>query len=435
MMRYFNRLHLPFQKKQVRLTQEIATATAFVFANWLTHQYLTDPLDYVNTYKHRVYENMVRQSSEAKAAILLKKLAVTANGWQITNEDTNEGGQQRQGDFVRDALMMLPNGLEPVLKRSLDALKFGFSLSEKVFSPIKDGEWAGLWGYKVIRDKPIYDFDIETADSGEITGFVQQQYGNSVHIPKWKMLYYGYQATSDNPYGISDLCPAFSHVFAQCAIDESWPAALKRYAMPFLKGKTGGSLNAKQRKEMTETLQKFKEEHGILLDDKLIDVELLEQGSSNQAYTAYERHQRYRSRQILLACLVPQLMVSEGDRVGSKALGAGQIRAFLVQVIKDIRQEHAYIVNKDVVEPLVDKNFQNVVDYPVFSYGAADAEDDTMWADIITSYIDKGVLSAETDAEWIREKHNFPTHSELKKMIDAPDDTEPAPMEEEEMDG
>ena len=98
-MRYFNRLHLPFQKKQVRLTQEIATATAFVFANWLTHQYLTDPLDYVNTYKHRVYENMVRQSSEAKAAILLKKLAVTANGWQITKR-RHERGRASSGKAI-----------------------------------------------------------------------------------------------------------------------------------------------------------------------------------------------------------------------------------------------------------------------------------------------------------------------------------------------
>ena len=78
----------------------------------------------------------------------------------------------------------------------------------------------------------------------------------------------------------------------------------------------------------------------------------MNKATSNQAYAAYERHQRYRARQILLSCLVPQLMVNEGDRVGSNALGTGQIRAFLVQVIQDIRQEHAYIVNKQVVEPL-----------------------------------------------------------------------------------
>lgn len=434
MMRYFNRLNLPFKKKKARMTQEIATATAYIFANWLADQYLTDPMTYVNTYKHRVYENMVRQSSDAKAAMLLKKLAVTANGWQITNENTNEGGQQQQGDFVRDTLAMLPNGVEPVLKRSLDALKFGFSLSEKVYQPIKSGQWAGMWGYKVIRDKPIYEFDIDTTDVGEITGFIQQQAGNPVHIPSWKMLYYGYQATSDNPYGVSDLCPAFSHVFAQCVIDESWPAALKRYAMPFLKAKTGGSLNEKQRQKLTKTLQQFQEESGILLDDKLKDVELLEQGSSNQAYMAYERHQRYRSRQVLLACLVPQLMMSEGDRVGSKALGTGQIRTFLVQVIKDIRQEHAHVINKQVVEPLVDKNFQNVVNYPVYSYGSADTEDDTMWADIICSYIDRKVLDTDKDGEWIREKHNFPTHAELEKEINS-DDDDPDEDPEEDMNG
>ena len=420
------------------MTQEVATATAYIFANWLAEQYRNDPLHYVNTYKYRVYENMVRQSSEAKAGILLKKLAVTANGWQITNKDTNEGGQQQQGDFVRDALMMLPGGMEPFIKRSLDALKFGFSLCEKVYQPIQKGPWVGMWGYKVIRDKPVYEFDIETSDVGEITGFVQHQSGNPVHIPPWKMVYYGYQSTSDNPYGVSDLCPAFAHVFAQCTIDESWPAALKRYAMPFIKGKTGGTLNEKQRTKLTDTLKKFKEESGILLDDKLTDVEFLEQGSSNQAYAAYERHQRYRARQILLSCLVPQLMVNEGDRVGSNALGTGQIRAFLVQVIQDIRQEHAYIINKQVIEPLIDRNFMNVVQYPQFSYGSADTEDDTMWADIICSYIDKGVLDPVKDGEWIREKHSFPTHAEMKPEVKPEKPLakgEPKGMEtEEEMD-
>ena len=59
-------------------------------------------------------------------------------------------------------------------------------------------------------------------------------------------------------------------------------------------------------------------------------------------------------------------MVNEGDRVGSNALGTSQIRAFLVQIIQDIRQEHAYIINNQVIEPLVDRKLSERCAVPGF---------------------------------------------------------------------
>lgn len=389
-MRLFN---YSFRKKRVRASQEVAISTAWAFANWFASQYLNDPLEYAKRNGHRVFETMVRQSPEAKAGIAIKKSAVLSHGWEIRYKDTNQGNQRRQGRFVESVLADLPGGFEPVLRHSLDALKFGFSLAEKVYEPIKEGEWSGLWRYKVIRDKPIYDFNIQTDKFGEIEDFVQKSAGKqAVLIPRWKMLYYGYQATSDNPMGVSDLVPAFGHVFAQCTIDESWPAALKRYAMPFLIGETSGTLNKAQRKKFTDMLKQFQEESGIILDDQLTDIRMLEQKSGTQTYTAYERHQRYRSRQILLSCLVPQLMVSEGDRVGSKALGESQIEAFLAEIIAEIQREHAFIINKQVIEPLVNRNFESVVAYPIFAYNLANI-------DAILRYVDRMQPTAAMETE------------------------------------
>jgi len=412
------------KKKRVRASQEVALVNAWAFANWLSTQFITDPIEYARRKGHRVFETMTRTSADAKAAILIKTLSVLSHGWQITNNETNDGNQQQQGDFVRSVLMGLPGGFEPVLRHGLSALKFGFSLAEKVYEPIKEGEWSGLWRYKVIRDKPVYDFDISIDEKGEIEGFLQNQKGGPLLIPRWKLVYYGYQATSDNPMGVSDLVPAFSHVFAQAVIDESWPAALKRYVMPLLVGTTQGALSKRQRKEFTDMLKKFQGETGIILDDQLTDVKFLEQTWSTQGYAAYERHQRYRSRQILLSVLVPQLMLSEGDRVGSKAMSVGQIRTFLIEVIAAIQREHAYIINKQIIEPLVNRNFMDVVAYPIFSYNPVDTEDDQMWADIITDYISSGVLSAEDDNPWIREKHGFEKRENETRNVDQGDTDE-----------
>ena len=178
-MRLFN---YPFRKKRVRASQEVAIATAVTFANWLAARYLTDPSEYAKRNGHRIFETMVRQSPEAKAGIAIKKSAVLSHGWEIRYEDTNQGNQRNQGRFVESVLADLPGGFEPVLRHSLDALKFGFSLAEKVYEPIKEGEWSGLWRYKVIRDKPIYNFEIQADEFGEIEGFVQRQPGQSQPI-------------------------------------------------------------------------------------------------------------------------------------------------------------------------------------------------------------------------------------------------------------
>lgn len=431
-------LNMPFKKRRVSKQSEVATSPVYVIASWLSSDYLYNTRSYLNTYRHRVFQQMVNANGNAKTAVALKRLSVLADGWQITNEDTNEGGQARQGDFVRDTLNALPDGLEPVLEHSLEAMKFGYSLAEKVYEPIKMGPWAGLLGYKVIRDKPVYNFRINVTDKGEIQGFTQQQDDvDGIQIPKWKMVYYGYQSSSDNPYGISDLCPAFSHVFAQTVIDESWTSALQRYAMPILVGVAQDqNVDEDTRKKLQKELKKLREERGILLDDDLKEVKLLEQSTSNQGYTAYERHQMYRGSQIRQACMVPELLMGEGQRVGSKAMNQGHMKVFVKLVIRHVRQEHARVVNKQIIEPLVDMNFEHVVKYPLFSYGPSDSEDEDMLANIITKYITAGVIDLELpgEKEWIRERHNFPAiaslaKSESKQMMKP---TPPDPEEAEE---
>ena len=417
------RLTAPFRKRRVSKQQELATSPIYIVASWLNSSYLFNTHSYLNTYRHRIFQQMVNANASAKTAVALKRLSVLTDGWQITNEDTNDGGQARQGDFVRDTLNALPDGLEPVLEHSLEAMKFGYSLCEKVYKPINTGPWAGLLGYKVIRDKPVYNFRINTTDKGEIEGFTQAQDDvDGVQIPRWKMVYYGYQASSDNPYGISDLCPAFMHVFAQTVVDESWTSALKRYAMPILVGVAqDANVDDELRKKLKKQLQQVREDRGILLDpDELKEIELLEQSTSNQGYTAYERHQLYRGQQIRQACMLPDLLLGEGTRTGSKAMQQGHLKAFVKLVISNVRKEHARVVNKQIIEPLVDVNFENVLKYPIFSYGPSDAEDEEMLANVITKYITAGVidLSIPGEREWIRERHNYPAIAALKKQTD-----------------
>ena len=427
---FFQRIPIPFplkSRRRVSPRREVATSNLEVISNLLSTMYFKNPTEYIERFKLRVFKRMMLQSPDAKAAMTLKKLSVLADGWEIYDGD-QEGGDV-QGEFCRHVLNQLPGGFDPVIENTLDALVFGFSLSEKVYQdPYEKGDFRGLIGYDVIRDKPVYDFVINTSDKGEITGFIQnQEESGPVEIPPWKMVYFGYQSSSDNPYGYSDLCPAFQHVFAQTVMDESWPTALKRFAMPVLIAKYSGSKRTKSQKDYLKTvLKQIDEESGILLEGSIESLDYLEQGSSNMAYTAYQRHQDYRSQRIRMSCLVPDLAISEGTRFGSKALGQSQVETFASSVIRQIRRNLAAAINDQIIRPLIDYNFENVDNYPIFAFGSAENEDNVALADVIAMFVEKGIMFVPEDRVWIREKYGMP----MLKRVEEANQMIPEPEEE-----
>ena len=404
----------PLRKRRVKPTQEVVQAQVEVISGWLADKYIYDPRTYVERYRLRIFQKMMLQSPDAKATMLLKKLSVLSDDWEVYEAPRGEGSA-KQGEFIRSNLKDIEGGFNKVLDNILEGLKYGFSLSEKVFTdPYPDGKWKGLIGYKVIRDKPVFDFTINTSKTGDILGFTQfQDILGPQMIPTWKLVYWGYQASSDNPYGFSDLCPAFQHVFAQSIMDESWPTALKRYAMPILIAEKRGTAHSEESDDqLKDVFKKIKEETGVILDQQVLkDIRYLEQGGSNMAYTAYQKHQEYRARQIRLSCLVPDLAISEGLRVGSKSLGQIQIQSFVKNVIREIRREVANVVNEQIIKPLVDMNFSNVEYYPLFSFGSSERDDDEKLATILMDFMDHGVISLEEDREWLREKFGVPSEN------------------------
>ena len=416
---FFQRVNMPEftrrRKRRVTPTQEVVESHVNIVSNWIADQYIYDPRAYIEKYRLRVFQKMMLQSPDTKAALTLKKLSVLSDDWDVYSSEKNEGSD-KHSDFVKWNLTNIPGGFNKVIDNILDGLKYGFSLSEKVYDYIPNGTWKGLLGYEVIRDKPVFDFTIDTNNKGEVLGFVQsQEFRGETVIPPWKLVYWPYQATSDNPYGYSDLCPAFQHVFAQSVMDESWPTALKRYAMPIVVVEERGTAHEEtSRKNLEEVMKRIKEETGIILPYNIQDVRYLEQGGSNAAYQAYQKHQEYRARQIRLSCLVPDLMISEGTRTGSKSMSQTHMKGFTSNIIPNLRQSIAYVVNEQVVKPLVDFNFENVDEYPVFTFGSSEHEDNEILAGIFNDFIQNGIATLEEDRPWIREKFGIPSKN-LKK--------------------
>ena len=412
---FFQNIIMPFTPKyrrRVKPTQEVAQAELQAITSWLNNKFIYDPQSYVEKYRLRVFQKIMLQSADAKAAMTLKKLSVLSDDWEVYDSKTGSGSK-KQSDFTRYVLNSIPGGFNNVISSILEGLLYGFSLSEKVYGIIPKGTWKGLMGYKVIRDKPVYNFSIDTNNKGEILSYTQYQDDSGpVRIPTWKMVYWAHQSASDNPYGYSDLCPAFQHVFAQAVMDESWPTALKRYAMPILVADKRGTAHGEKQDDHLETiLKKIKEETGILLDTNVSNLRYLEQGGSNMAYTAYQKHQEYRARQIRLSCLVPDLAISEGLRVGSKSLSQTQIQTFVKNVIQEIRTEVSFVINEQIIEPVVDMNFNNVEKYPLFQFGSSERDDDEKLANILATWLEHGVVTLEEDRIWIREKFGVPSEN------------------------
>lgn len=340
--------------------------------------FLTRPFNPDQIYQKRgnytIYEDM-RNDDQISTCLDLKKDLILGAGFII------EPGEEGQEDIAKELKNILDNDLirsfTDYLEEILDSIDMGFSLTEKIFRVKEDG----FLTLKDLRTRHPGAWIIHTDNKGNIEKYEQQTGFGSVFIKPSdnKLIHMINRPKYLNPYGKSDMRPAFEAYISKREAIKYLDMYLERSASPKPVGKY--PVNAKDgiAAKLAKILKSFQAKTSITIPEG-VQVEFLEAKTNGEAF-----HKAINLFNMLIgrALLTPDLMGFTGSETagGSFALGSEQLST-QYQHIKRKRQALEDIINKEVMRPLIIWNYGLLDNMPKFKLVPTREVESKMYAEL-----------------------------------------------------
>lgn len=389
-----------------------------------TSRGLQDWADFTRTIKNpdsidvETYERMVDTDETVNAGIEFISLSVI--GCIGEYHHPNKKIQK----FVRKDIEGMRHLLGVVIEDILTGLWAGSSVTELHLT-----ELGGQVRTIDLPTLPPVTLNYKIAKEGPNAGCVdvveqKTTLGRVVPITAENLIHWAHRGRFGNPYGVSRLRACWKYWFPKDVLLASWCRGLEQYSTPKAIARTanpeeiiptdGGNMSRAE-----YLLQQMGElaDSSRMVWDPNTQIEFLE--ITRNFGEDFERFQAWANQMILRACLIPALLFTGGDGVGSYAL-AGKAHEVSQKGIWRIRDSVVHALINQWIARLVILNYGERQDgYGEFRGQQLEEEDIKLWSEIFFSLIQCGLIRRDLpqDFDWMREK------------IGAPKGVAPAPME------
>lgn len=376
---------------------------------------------------YTIYQEM-RLDDQVAICLNLKKDLVLGSGYTLSPESDD------QMEMCKELESLLEDGMEmpftEKLKEVLDAYDIGFSLTEKVFQLTAENK---LQLSKLLTRHPN-SWLIYQDDKGNITKFEQQIHNGRLEVNPKALIHYVNNGKYQNPYGESDLRPAYAAYFSKRQIIRYFGIFLESQAKAIPVGRYDTNAPAGTADTMLEILRNFQAKTALVLP-KQLEVEFLEAKSNGEAYhKAINIFNMFIGR----ALFIPDLMGMTGGETsgGAYSLGKEQMNIFFMHINRR-RSILEKIVQQHILKPLVLWNYGDVP-IPKFKFNPLD---DTKAVELAKTWLDlikaKVVKPTEEEVQHFRKLVQFPISEEVElyeEQGQKADQVEHGQMEDEELD-
>jgi phage gp29-like protein len=343
----------------------------------------------------QIYREMLNDD-QIKACLAFKKLLVTGRAWDIVPAGGDEASEENKkiADFVRANLEKV--NWNRIQREILTALDFGFSVGEILWEVDEYEDQGPKLMLKDIKHRDPQMIRIDVDIHGNIKNFRQMVDlpVTEVFLPPEKVIHYAYQSHFSNHYGVSDLRAAYRAWFSKKFITQFWNVFLERFGQPLMMMKYPMGATPELKSALRSILDGLSTRTDILVPEGVI-VELIE---ATRAGTAqYGEALTYLDIAISKALLVPALLGMGTDiKRGSDSQSRLHLRV-LMKVVNDLSQDLQEQVQKSIVIPLVDSNFNDVKEYPDYKYQDYGEYEAVEIVDAINNMFNAGILDMDQD--------------------------------------
>jgi hypothetical protein len=383
-----------------------------------------------------IYDKMCRDE-QIKACLKFKKDALMASGWEVVSPGERPDDWEVTR-FVKDVFSMhIQGGFKKTMNKILRAFEYGYSVTEKVYAEIEEGEWSGKVGLReMISLKPHY-IDMVTDIHGRVTAILQRNVAvtnmdgptssRDPMYPPAKFVRYTYQEAFENPYGTSDLVAAYRPWWTKDNAYKFLAVYLERFGMaPFIMSYNSSVYTGNMLDELKKFIKNIQNgTFGLIPRLSPTDIDLKNDEISTSSKDIFIGALEKFDKDISRALLVPSLIgMSSDDTVGSLARAETHFDSFLLTVI-DLQDDVASnAINSQIIKQLCDLNFPGLDEYPVFRFlpfkDQKRIDMFRLWMELVTGKVVNRIPDDETH---IRRSLGFP-ENEAPKLEPLPKDAE-----------
>lgn len=361
---------------------------------------------------YAIYRQMM-QDEQLKAVVHFRRNSVTGRRWSFMYPDDHnlsDDEADRRVKIMTAIVQQMPGSFSERLNGIMSAMWQGFSLTEKVLTPIEfDGRaWFGI---KSLRTKPFDTFIFNSDQFGELLQIKQTLDGQEQIVNPANLIHHVYNSEIDEYYGSSELREAYRAWFSKDITIRFQNIYLERMAggLVWAKLEKGSGIRSGTREwnALTAALSNLQTKTSIIAP---AGVELnVEHPSGTSAYgDAIVQH----DKSLAKALLVPNLMgISEQGSTGSFAQSQTQLEAFLWMLEAEARRLEETL-NEQLFRELGDLNFGDG-QYPRFRFRQLSEQLKGQIIEQWNSLVESGSVKGTTEDEnHLRQMMDFPIRSE-----------------------
>ena len=300
--------------------------------------------------------------------------------WMLVNNDNQE-----YYDFINDMLLGMDVEVNEVIKRMLTALLWGFSASELIYEINLDGKLV-VKTIEPIHIKTLQKNPFVFDNKKELKALHQDWDGEQVDIPVNKVLLYSFNDDYNDYYG-NGLLNDFKPIVEDKLNINNWLMTfLERHESPTLYAKLNGS--SYDRERIIEAFSQIKDGTSGIVIDAEDDVGTLE--SQHRGETFFSTLQ-YKDNQIFRRYYLGNLLLGDNSQTGTYAQSQTQLD-FGLLVFDGILEELANCIQKQIINPLILFNYENLDGVPTFKFDKFNSGDIHKLMATINPLITNGII-------------------------------------------
>jgi len=377
-----------------------------------------------------IYDKMM-EDDQVKAVMLFKQMAVVSRKYffdvKVSDDGVKDTEQEKIADFFQVVINCIVGSWSDKLIEILSAMKYGFSVCEKIFIPVKYDS-REYWGLQDIKLRPFNSFDggFKTDKHGNITTIVQMtDDATEIKIPPNKVIHFVYQPDIDRHYGESDLRTAYRPYWSKDVAIKFENIHLERHAHGFIWAQTDpakGALTSKQISDLESVLDNITAKTSLHVPAS-VEINTIQPLRTDAYNLAIQRH----DKAIAKSLLVPNLLgLSEQGSTGSYAQSSTQLEAFF-WILDFMANRLAEALNEQLFRDLSIWNF-GTEDFPQFKFepisDSKKLEIIKQWNEMVKGH---SVTKSDSDEAYVRQIMDFPKKEEQGEL---PDDSDHLPVEQ-----
>lgn len=330
----------------------------------------------------------IMQDTQVATGFDILKYILSSKQWVlVANENDVDNAVF---DFINNMLFNLDTEVQEIVKQTITAIPWGYSVHELIFDLTEDGK---IYLKKTIplHIKTLQNECFVYDDNGDLVGVYQEYDHESVTLPINKCFKYSFNANFDEDYGRGLLYDFRPIVEDKININDWLMTFLERHESPTLYGKVS---NATSRNAMLRAFDDVADGTTGLTVGVDEDVGVLE--SSHRGETFFKTLE-YKDNEIFRRYYLGNLLLGSQSTTGSYAQSQTQLE-FGKIVFDGILEEIANCLQKQVINPIVEWNFGDINLAPTFSFDKFTTGDLNTLFTTLKPLIDSGVVDIENKA-------------------------------------